>query len=493
MMKLKKITIALSLAVCLLLAGSASVGAAGVWHSYTYSNSGETVFSPDIYEVEQVVYGSQLVEGALVGAQDMCFDDDGDLYLLDSEQKSVLITDSALKLKKQISVFTKDGVESPLTNPTGIFVDKNKKIYICDGGNRRIIRVNDSGVIDLEILKPNVDYFPESVEFIPKKLIMDSTGNLYVSAIGISDGLVTFNAKGEFVGFYGSPKVASTLDMLTDYFWRQFMTEEQKETMASYVPPEVANFCVRDDDFIVTITNSYWNADGETKTDMDKIDLLNPKGVNVLQFDTAKNPGRAISEDAKRLNFVAVCVDDEGFMTFADNRLGKIYQFDQRMNLIAAFGAIGSQEGAFQLPVAISTYNNKLYVLDSETGSVTVFSLTEYGKTIHHAIAMYSTEKQSEVIAPWQEVLKLNANYDLAYVGIGNVLLNQGKYAEAMEYFELGHDSTQYNAAFKQIRLIFLRDNLVLILVVIVILLVLVKVIRVLWRRRIARRKERKS
>ncbi len=493
MTKRKHWVCALASCICFLMLGTMSTTAAGVWHSYTYANNGETVFSPDIYEVEQTVYGAQLAENALIGAQDMCFDTDGNLYLLDSENKRVFITDADLKKKQEITAFVKDGEESPLLNPTGIFVDRQKRIYICDGGNRRIVRTDRNGVIDLELTKPEADYFPEGVEFIPKKMLIDSVGNIYVSAIGISDGMVLFNAEGEFTGFYGSPQVASTLELLSDYFWRQFMTDEQKETMANYVPPEVTNFCITDEDFIITITNSYWNTDGVSKTEMDDISMLNPKGINVLQFDISKNPGKTISEDAKRLNFVAVCTDRDGFMTFIDNRQGKIYQFDQRMNLIAAFGAIGNQEGTFHLPVAIASYDGKLYVLDSESGSVTVFKLSEYGKTIHHAISAYSTEKQSEVIEPWQEVLKLNANYDLAYVGIGDVLLNQGNYREAMKYFELGHDSSRYNAAFKEMRLIFLRENLVLILIIIVVAVVAVKGIRLLWRKRVSRRKERKS
>ena len=38
----------------------------------------------------------------------------------------------------------------------------------------------------------------------------------------------------------------------------------------------------------------------------------------------------------------------------------------------------------------------------------------------------------------WQQVIKLNANYEYAYVGIGHKYLNNGEYKTAMEYFELG-------------------------------------------------------
>ncbi|MBQ8683448.1 MAG: hypothetical protein IJ518_02890 [Clostridia bacterium] len=491
MKQLKKAALFLLAVICLGSFALLPVGAEGVWHSYTYNNNGEDVFSPDIYEVEQVVYGAQMGLEELErldNPQDMCFDNEGDLYILNADAKSVIILGRDMQAKAHITAFTKDGAESPLLNPTGIYVDAQQRIYICDGGNRRIIRTDRQGVINLEILKPDAEYFPESVEFIPKKMLLDSAGNIYVSAIGISDGIVLFDKDGRFTGFYGSPKVASTAELLADYFWRQFMTDEQKEAMASYVPPEVANFCITDDDFIITVTNSYWNAGGENKTEMDTISMLNPKGVDVLQFDKSTKAGQAISDNARYLNFVAVCADDAGFITFVDNRMGKIYQFDQRMNLLAAFGTSGSYEGAFLSPVAIQTYEDKLYVLDAESGTVTVLRPTVYGDTIHQAITAYSTEKQSEVIKPWQDVLALNANYDLAYIGIGSVLLNQGEYKEAMRYFELGHDSKNYNAAFRQLRLIFLRENLVLFLVIIVVLVVLVKGGRWLWRRRKSRK-----
>ena len=52
----------------------------------------------------------------------------------------------------------------------------------------------------------------------------------------------------------------------------------------------------------------------------------------------------------------------------------------------------------------------------------------------------------------WQQVIKLNANYEYAYVGIGHKYLNNGEYKTAMEYFELGKNKIYYSKAFKQYR-----------------------------------------
>ena len=71
------------------------------------------------------------------------------------------------------------------------------------------------------------------------------------------------------------------------------------------------------------------------------------------------------------------------------------------------------------------------------------------------------------------QILKRNGNYDLAYIGIGRALLRQKHYKEAMDYFELKQDSTNYSKAYKLYRKEWFEDhiNIILILLVIIILL----------------------
>ncbi|MNE67704.1 hypothetical protein D3C80_1633260 [compost metagenome] len=49
-------------------------------------------------------------------------------------------------------------------------------------------------------------------------------------------------------------------------------------------------------------------------------------------------------------------------------------------------------------------------------------------------------------------MLKLNANYDIAYIGIGKSLLMEKNNKEAMKYFKLGMDRDGYSVAFKRYR-----------------------------------------
>jgi len=55
-------------------------------------------------------------------------------------------------------------------------------------------------------------------------------------------------------------------------------------------------------------------------------------------------------------------------------------------------------------------------------------------------------------IDDWSEILKRNNNFDSAYIQIGKSLYRQGKYEEAMEYYQSAYDTSNYSEAYKEIR-----------------------------------------
>lgn len=417
------------------------------YSTYTYSNTGDISYSPDIYSVVSIIKGSDIGVGAMLSPSDMAVDSSGTIYVADTGNDRIVIIGK--ESTKSLSEFRfSDGSVTNLTEPQGVCVDKNGRIYICDTDNNRILCTDRTGNILMEITKPDSQYFTEGIEFIPKRIAVDSAANIYVSSVGAYQGLSLFSSQGEFSGFYGAEEVETTAEVLKDYVWKQFMTEEQKDTMASYIPPEACNVYINNRDFVLTIANSYYVPNTSEKSEMDSIRLLNPKGVNTLNLKTESFPGRAIAEDAKYLNFVAGCIDANGFLTLVDNAQNKIFRFDSAMNLIGIFGGRGNNAGTFITPVDVDTFGNSLYILDSANGTVTVYGETEYGTLIHEALVIYNTAEQTKAVGLWEEVLTYNSNYDLAYIGIGRALLNSGNAKEAMKYFELGHDSELYNDAF---------------------------------------------
>ena len=117
-------------------------------------------------------------------------------------------------------------------------------------------------------------------------------------------------------------------------------------------------------------------------------------------------------------------------------------------------------------PSAIEDLGDSLLVVDSKLGTITQFTLTEYGTLINQGLAQYKKGLYDESADTWREVMKLNGNYDQAYIGIGRALLRQENYKEAMEYFELKLDAKNYSKAYKLYREEWFEDNIGVILVI---------------------------
>ena len=66
----------------------------------------------------------------------------------------------------------------------------------------------------------------------------------------------------------------------------------------------------------------------------------------------------------------------------------------------------------------------------------------------------------------------MNANYPLAFRGIGRAILRQNRYEEAMDYFELAHDVDNYGRAYKLYRKEWVEKNIWWVMLIIAALLI---------------------
>lgn len=489
--RLRKALTAGLLAVGTAAMASISTAATVPYTSYTYDSYGKAVASSDVYEPAQVIGGNDIGAGSMIQPTDLFVTAAGDVYILDAGNKRVLVLDSRLQHKRTVDTFTLKGEASALNKPSGLFVDDQGRLYIADTGNNRIVCAGADGAIFQEIGKPASEYFSSSVEFLPTKLVMDRAGNLYVQCTGIYQGAVMFDKAFTFQGFFGSEKVVTTADALSDFFWKQFMTEEQKEAMSNYVPPEIQNMDITANDFIYTITAAQMVPFQNYKMEMDSVRRLNPKSGDTLINKMNKKAYSALEADARRLNFIDVCYDEKGFLNLLDNRKGRLLQFDTNMQLITAFGSIGEYAGTFISPVAVETLGDDILVLDKDKACLTVFRLTAVGANIHQALMLYNEGRYEQAIEPWKQVIQENPNFELAYIGVGSALYNQQQYKEAMDYFLLGRDSTRYSEAYKEYRIEIMRANLVYIVIGLIVMVVLLAVLGRLWKRRRARKHPR--
>lgn len=465
------------------LACTASVSADSVpYASYTYDCDGNVVESGSVYSPMCVINGEGLNVGGFSGPADL-FERDGYLYVLDSGNSRIVKTDIRGSFAKEI-IPAESGKEIDLTKATGIYVDAKERIFIADSGNSAVWVLNADGAAEKKITKPDSEYFDKDIEFLPSRVVGDSVGNIYVQSTGIYDGLCIFDSEYQFTGFFGSEKVKTTSEILTSYFWKQFMTSEQKESMANYVPSEIYSMDISSEDFIYTITPGASLGTLPYKQNSDSIRCLNPKGSDTLKSDAPRNVEAALDSDNLYLNFIDVSYSESGYINLLDNKHGRIYQYDENMRLITAFSGMGDFAGTFSNPCAIESTGEYILVLDAGKNNITVFEPTLIGAKIHNALSLYNSGNYQESLEPWLEVIEQNPNFQLAYIGIGNALFNEGNYKEAMSYYELAKDTEGYSNAYKEYRVIMMRNNIVWIVLVIVLAVVAIKLFSYLKRKK---------
>lgn len=67
-------------------------------------------------------------------------------------------------------------------------------------------------------------------------------------------------------------------------------------------------------------------------------------------------------------NYVDIAVNDEGIVSVLEQKSGKVYQYDQEGNMLAAFGGTGNKQGKFVLPVSLAQNSaGEVFVLDQST------------------------------------------------------------------------------------------------------------------------------
>jgi tetratricopeptide (TPR) repeat protein len=450
-------------AIALAFALAPVLAAQTPYYSYSYGIWGYSVAGAPSYLPELVVNGRDLGAGPLSAPRDMCFSPSGELYVLDSGNKRVVVLDGEFRLRRTISDFRDvSGERVELKDPRGIFVDAKGRIYLADRGAQAVRVTDPSGRVLFSLLKPKSDLVPENQEYYPEKVITDSSGVIYVLSFGFYQGAICFDEDGKFLGFFGSNQVTVTGKLRSDRFWRLFLTKAQKDKMTRYVPTEYVNFDIDAEDFVYTVSDF---GDDSQRGQAKK---LNPLSKNIL-FWNRKPDLRYFGDweqyynnSASRLEksrFSDIAVDEEGFISLLDKTRGRVFMYDQDSNAIAIFGGPGDQEGSFRSPVAIETIGDRVIVLDEEKNSLTVFRPTRFGVLAREATVLYRRGDYAEALRPWDEVLRMDANYDLAYRGEGKAFKQLGRYAESAEAFKIAQYQGFYSESYKELRNQVLRDN----------------------------------
>ncbi len=454
-----------ALFLCLMLLPAAFYTAAAEeapYSGYTYNRYGQPVPSPIGYRVKAVFDNAAMGTTGLNGPQDLMYDPQhNELYIADTGNARIVVLDSSFHMVREYG--SMDG--TALKHPMGIFVKAGGDIYIADDQLGAVVRLSRDGKLVRSYVRPNSDLYEEATPYKPQKVVADSAERVYVLSQGAYQGLVCFYDNGEFMNFFGSSHVTVTAKVVLQKIWRMFLTRDQRAGLESFIPIEYGNIAIDEEDMIYAVVVA--GEQGESTP----IAKLNPMGINIF-------PIRASA------SFTDVLPEKEGIYTALNKTTRVISQFTETSGMLLTFGGYGTQNGLFQDPVAMERVGDNILVLDAQTGTITVFEPTAFGRAIHEASILYNDGRYLESIQPWLNVLQMDNNYNMAYYGLGKAYFQLNEYEKAMDYFRQGNYKDGYSEAFKEYSLKIVRDHMGLILCFIALLFALTKGWGVIKKRR---------
>lgn len=448
---------------------SSIVACAEEGYTYNFDYWGDVQYSPDAYDVAGVFTSVEMGLDKKLNMPSGMFVYENNVYICDTGNNRIIelerVATDKFELNRVIESFQGGSGPNTFAGPTDIAVTEDGYMYICDKNNERVLKLDMNLNYVMEFTKPTDPNFDQELSFLPHKLIVDTAGRVYCIATNVNKGLIKFENDGEFSGFVGATKV--TYDWW-EYIWKRFATRAQKEQMESFVPTEYDNIYVDHEGFIYAVTTNVSKADLDSGA-ADPIRRLNLLGNDILIRNGEWyvigdiHWGEGAGFEGPSLMTDITAFDNDVYVAL-DRVRGRLFSYDDQGRMLWAFGGNGNMDGYFRMPVAIDHMGRDIIVLDSQDNSITVFTPTEFGNLVYDAIEQFQEGEYEASGETWQEVLRLNGNYDLAYIGIGRSLLRQERYHEAMEYFELKYDDVNYSKAFKQYRKEWVAEHIGLII-----------------------------
>jgi tetratricopeptide (TPR) repeat protein len=168
---------------------------------------------------------------------------------------------------------------------------------------------------------------------------------------------------------------------------------------------------------------------------------------------------------------VDIAATKDGIYSVLDQKRSRIFTYDSEGNLLYINGDEGMQSDKFSEGVALGYLGDDLLVLDRKARTMIVYRLTDFGRAVNLAISYHANGDFNRAAAVWEEVIRLNTNYEIAYNGIGKYLLREGRFREAMTYFDLGHDHYYYSKAFREYRNAIIKANFGYIILTVVVIM----------------------
>ncbi len=473
----KKIIRILAFILCISIILSINVTAAvysdyqnqSPYYSYEYNAYDELCSAPNGYYPSKTVYFDDIPLDMSESVLSDIFFDGKDIYLLDSANSRIIILNRDFSYKSVINStdinkgsFT--DTDTSFQGAGGLYVEDNGQILICDTERERILFVKNNVITGI-ISRPETTVISEDIKFDVKKVIKTGA-NYYVVAESVLSGVLVFNENLEFVRLFGSNKVTVTGEVLLQQLQNLYMSDEQIAARRTFTASKINGIAVDKNGFVVVASS-----DPNLTVSGSAIRCLNFKGSEI-------NLGREDAEFGDKLiatynanAFSDIAIDDDNFYTVFDSKYGRVFVYSEKGELITCFGGIGTELGLFTKPVAIETIGGDVVVLDSQYNSVTIFKMTDYGKTKRELISIIDSGDFEKIEKLSSRLLNYNTNCQYAQYAMGFVTEHNGDYKTAMQYYKNANDRISYAQSFKLYRTQLLKENIVWVIFLIVVLI----------------------
>ncbi len=439
---------------------------AASFYSYIYDNESQAVAAPDAATPTRNVTGADMGVGALSAPEDLVIYNDN-LYIVDTGNNRIIITDFEFKKTRIISNFKNNGKNDTFNQPQGICVTEDA-MYIADTKNTRVVKLDHKGNLKVIIKDPTDETFADDFIFKPTKVAVDGYDRIFVISEGYNLGLMQFNQDGSYLQSIGAPKVALSI---VEQVIRKFQTKAQRERTSDVVPTEYSNISISEEGFLFVTSES-------TDEDIDSLRQLNAKGLDIINRIGDPSGDIIVGEGSASYKGASAIVDvtqvgSNGNIAILDRKRSRVFVYDDTCELLYVFAGPGSFNGGLNVPTGMVYHDDKFYFTDRGKNTISIFELTEYGKMFNSiATAKENIDYETEEKL-WKEVLSQNANCNLALRGLGNAAYKRQDYEEAMEYYKLAEDRTNYSKAYGFVRRQWLENNIVFGVIFVVIAIII--------------------
>jgi len=452
--KMKKLFVSVVALLLIVGPGSSTLAAfaEAPYKTYTVDGYGDVAETQTAY----LPYGTinKIGDELLKAPTDFTILSDGTMYILDSGNKRVLISDT------EGNYYGEFGQEY-LNGPRGMHVTEDRICYVADRDARTVWVFDEKGELIRSYGRPDEPLYGDTLDFLPLKVVANESGTVYVICEQNTNGIVQISPAegGTFLGYFGTNATNANLWTIV---WRSLLSDTARAKMVSNLPATPDNVAIDEKGLIYTVTR------GEGEASLKR---LNIAGGNMIEPDAYDEVPAA----------VAVGNHDNVYVL---SQQGYIYEYNNDGELLFVFS--GSDDGQQRMGLSIKAEaiqvakDDKIYVLDSDKRQVLIFEPTEFTNHLHRALYLFSKGLYNESKEPLQEVLRMNNLFDYANMAMGKVLYKEGKYDEALRYAKLAKDFDGYSDAFWEIRNEWLKQNLALVFAGCILLYAVIKAVSVL-------------